>query len=153
MRQIFCAGARRVLLHVGVDVALRHSGVHVAGRRLPHQDRIAILAEVLRVGVQSAPLRACGLEAHSSMAPGMVAMPGRTALITSTSGSALASSVGKYAISSSKAHNDGISARDLKRGVNFDDDAVAQRDALARLALDQLRRASAPTSTGPDSIA
>ena len=44
---------------------------------------------------QRAPLRACGDDAHSTSHAGMVAMPGLMALMISTSGSALASSVGK----------------------------------------------------------
>src|SRR5262249_45681046 len=48
--------------------------------------------------------RACGaadfVEAHSSMAPGMVAMPGRMALMISTSGSAEFSSLSQNASSS-----------------------------------------------------
>ncbi len=43
----------------------------------------------------SAPLRACGDEAHSNMAPGMVAWPGLIALMISISGSELDSSVGQ----------------------------------------------------------
>ena len=95
LRQILGAGTCGVFLHVAVDVALRHGAVHVAGRRLPHQDRIVLLAEVLRVRVPKGALACVRAEAHSNMASGMVAMPGRTALITSTSGSALASSVGQ----------------------------------------------------------
>jgi hypothetical protein len=45
---------------------------------------------------ERAPLRACGELAHSNMASGMVAMPGLMALITSTSGSELPSSVGRH---------------------------------------------------------
>jgi hypothetical protein len=51
----------------------------------------------------NSPLRAYGDDAHSNIAPGMVAMPGRNAASTSVSGSLECSSVGQNASSSSSA--------------------------------------------------
>ena len=50
------------------------------------------------------------LDAHNRIAFGIVAMEGRTALTTSMSGSAESSSVGQYAISSSKHRDAGVAA-------------------------------------------
>jgi hypothetical protein len=54
---------------------------HTPGR-LPDEDR-TMLADMPLVSVKQRPRLAYGGDAHSNMAPGIVAMPGRTAAITS----------------------------------------------------------------------
>ena len=97
------------------------------------------LAKCLEYAFHSAPRRAYGDEAQSSIASGIVAILGWIAARTSLSGSAdfiacgpegkLVEERGRYCITARRFHTGGMS---------FNRDLVFQRDALARLAFDEL---------------
>ena len=106
--------------------------------RLPNQNGSPSLPKCLSYAAHSAPLRACGEEAHSSTAPGIVAIDGLIAFSTSTSTSAATRPPASRRPHRAAPRRTVPSRTSEARRVHLDDDAIAQRDALARLTLDEL---------------
>ena len=96
--------ARRSLVVLGVHLSNERiadqRGIHLLRRALPDQDRRVVLAEILGVvRVENAAL-GVGRLGDQQQAVRYGARPGRTALMTSTSGLALSPSTGQKAVSS-----------------------------------------------------
>ena len=92
-REIFRRSVSGVARHRCVDHGLRNARIHGPRRSVPTQHRVAVLAEMLAMRIEQRALAGVGANSHTATCCRVSSpCPGRTALIISTSGSALASS-------------------------------------------------------------
>jgi hypothetical protein len=124
---------------MGVDEALRHRRVHVPRGRLPDQNWIGILAVVLAIGVPqgTAPaVRRRGTQQHGLGDRCHAGPDGVDHFDVGGCSALVGRPVGKLV---EQCRDDAVAAGGAEGcGVDFHDDAVLQRDALARYALDLL---------------